>query len=788
MRLRLAKASGGTHWTQKKIPRLMVAFAMVAGTITAVFLGTAQPASAAVDDYKPAHWNMQGSQNEQDSKWQSGVRRLLNDGHNVIALQEAGQPPASAGYLDPDTDRIVPGEAAYTYAPRSFTFTRTRRDGTTYTQTQSYEVRRYDWRPNGSRGGLYSIYFVQTDTGGNRVNLAIVTAARAAGVVLAEPGLPGARPALGVRLGSGNSTTYFWSIHALSGSGNDAPRLLQNIAAASGSRRWAAMGDYNRLPMTGNRPLNQAIPAGMHIYHTDEPTHYGGNGNDRELDYMVTNQVIQGFIPGSRDLGSDHRAVFYFPMRAQADVAMSLSSDDNSTIGVGGDVANAVVAWDFDTYSSWHIQGVVGETGWYTIKDNGGLGCWDATESKLLVKPCNGSANQRFTFDIWEDTGQFKVVPLTKATCIGEDPNDKDLSAGTSLYTNLDCNDGRARLSFRWDHDPGADAAAPIINHDELLEIQDTFTVAADGSAQFRTVQAAIDAVPIDGNRYTIVIAKGTYNETITVPKGMSNLTIKGATGKAADVVVTFDRAHGYLKPDGTKYGTEGSAVASFKAPNLRVESLTIQNTFDPDDHPEVNEFETQAVALAATGDRQVYTNVRLISTQDTVLTKSPVATDRTRQYFRNAYVAGNIDFLFGNATAVFDRSTLHVWPHTGGTIVAPNTDQAVKYGLLITNSKVVSSMAANTFYLGRPWHNTTTASPQAVIRETELPAGITTAQPWTDMTPDYSWRNARFKEYNNYGSGAGKNSNRPQLTTAEAGDYTAADYLAGIDGWNPIW
>ena len=169
MRLRLAKASGGTHWTQKKIPRLMVAFAMVAGTITAVFLGTAQPASAAVDDYKPAHWNMQGSQNEQDSKWQSGVRRLLNDGHNVIALQEAGQPPASAGYLDPDTDRIVPGEAAYTYAPRSFTFTRTRRDGTTYTQTQSYEVRRYDWRPNGNGHDLSRSWFeeVQGDGAGD---------------------------------------------------------------------------------------------------------------------------------------------------------------------------------------------------------------------------------------------------------------------------------------------------------------------------------------------------------------------------------------------------------------------------------------------------------------------------------------------------------------------------------------------------------------------------------------------------------------------------------------------
>jgi len=324
--------------------------------------------------------------------------------------------------------------------------------------------------------------------------------------------------------------------------------------------------------------------------------------------------------------------------------------------------------------------------------------------------------------------------------------------------------------------------------HDGLLQIQSTFTVAADGSAQFTTVQAAIDAVPTDGSPYSVIINKGTYNEVITVPTNKPNLTIKGATGNAADVVIKYDRANGYLKPDGTKYGTEGSAVASFKAPNLRVEALTIQNTFSSGAHPEISPYETQAVALVARGDRQVYTNVRLISTQDTVYVKGSSPTDQVRQYFRNVYIAGNVDFLFGNATAVFDRATLHVWPHVGGTIVAPNTDSSKKYGLLITNSNVISSMAANSFYLGRPWHNSTTAWPQTVIRDTALPAGITTAQPWTNMVPDYTWQQARLKEYHNSGAGAGVNSNRPQLTDSEAGQYTAQRYLAGTDGWNPIW
>ncbi|MFM9458470.1 PemB family protein [Streptomyces europaeiscabiei] len=74
------------------------------------------------------------------------------------------------------------------------------------------------------------------------------------------------------------------------------------------------------------------------------------------------------------------------------------------------------------------------------------------------------------------------------------------------------------------------------------------------------------------------------------------------------------------------------------------------------------------------------------------------------------------------------------------------------------------------------------------MIRDTELPAGVTTRQPWTDMTPDYSWRNARLFEYHNSGPGAGVNSNRPQLTDAQASDYTVEKYLAGTDGWNPVW
>ncbi|MFJ2112121.1 pectinesterase family protein [Streptomyces sp. NPDC087850] len=312
--------------------------------------------------------------------------------------------------------------------------------------------------------------------------------------------------------------------------------------------------------------------------------------------------------------------------------------------------------------------------------------------------------------------------------------------------------------------------------------------VSQDGLGDQGTVQAAIDALPDSGSN-SILIDKGTYNEVISVPSSRPWLTIRGVSGSPGDVVISYERAHGTLKPDGTQWGTQGSAVATFKAHDLFVQDLTIQNTFDPAKHPEINAFETQAVALAAMGDRQVFGNVRLIGIQDTVLAKAPVATTQTRQYIYNSYIEGSIDFVFGNATAVIDRCQIAVKNWVGGTILAPNTDKSIKYGILIVSSTIsTDGVPAKTMYLGRPWHNTTDTWPQAVVRDSAVHAGIDTDQPWTDMTPDYSWSSARFKEYNNDGPGAGFGANAPQLTDSEAADYTAEKYLAGSDGWNPVW
>ncbi|MFI6698888.1 pectinesterase family protein [Streptomyces sp. NPDC050509] len=330
-------------------------------------------------------------------------------------------------------------------------------------------------------------------------------------------------------------------------------------------------------------------------------------------------------------------------------------------------------------------------------------------------------------------------------------------------------------------------ATDPAHRPPPALAAATTRTVAADGSAQYRTVQAAVDASAAGD---TVSVAKGTYREVINVTTGKKGLTIKGATGNAEDVVITYDNASGTRKPDGSTYGTAGSATATFSASDLTVTGVTIQNTWLRSEHPEITD--TQAVAVNAQGDRQIFRNDRFIAHQDTVLNWAPSATGQYRQYFRNSFISGDVDFIFGNATAVYDRVNITLRDRgaaaggNNGYLSAPNTNAAKKYGFLITGSTISSSAAANTFSLGRPWHPTADAVGQLVIRNTALPAAVRIAAPWTDFG-SFPWKSARFHEYANTGAGATVNANRPQLTAAQAAEYTATTYLAGTDGWNPV-
>ncbi|MCX5609425.1 pectinesterase family protein [Streptomyces sp. NBC_00047] len=121
-----------------------------------------------------------------------------------------------------------------------------------------------------------------------------------------------------------------------------------------------------------------------------------------------------------------------------------------------------------------------------------------------------------------------------------------------------------------------------------------TLTVAADGSAAHRSVQAAVDAATAGD---TVLVARGTYRETVNVPASKHGLTLKGATGNAEDVVITYDNASGTPKPGGGTNGTAGGATAAFSANDITVTGVTVENTWERSAHPDVRD--TQVVAVS---------------------------------------------------------------------------------------------------------------------------------------------------------------------------------------------
>ncbi|NLT54765.1 MAG: pectin esterase [Actinomycetales bacterium] len=315
-------------------------------------------------------------------------------------------------------------------------------------------------------------------------------------------------------------------------------------------------------------------------------------------------------------------------------------------------------------------------------------------------------------------------------------------------------------------------------------------TVAADGRGDVTGVQEAVDVVPSGTSApYTIRIRPGTYRGAVTVPEGKPPITFVGLGRDPSRVVVVDDRANGTLRQDGTPYGTSGSATMTISANDVTVRNLTVANDFDEAAHPEITN--RQAVAVLTKGDRIVFDRVRFLGNQDTLYLNSPAVTTVSRVYLHRCYVEGDVDVIFGRATAVLDRCELHSLDRgsttNNGYLTAPSTAGDNPHGFLIVHSVLTGSAPPGTVHLGRPWHpgGDVTASPQVLVRESRID-GHVRPDAWTDMS-GFSWRDARFAEYRNVGAGAVVTPDRPQLGVEEAASATPRAYLAGVDGWDPM-
>ncbi|MEU0190491.1 pectinesterase family protein [Streptomyces afghaniensis] len=295
------------------------------------------------------------------------------------------------------------------------------------------------------------------------------------------------------------------------------------------------------------------------------------------------------------------------------------------------------------------------------------------------------------------------------------------------------------------------------------------------------TVQSAVDAVP-DGNdtAVEIAVAPGTYREKVFIPASKPNIVLRGTGQDRSDTVIVFDTPAEYG-------GSTGSATVRIAANDVTARNLTFSNDFDEAAHELKGE---QALAMKTTGDRIVFEDTAFVGNQDTLMTDSPKLTTLSRVYVRDSYIEGDVDFVYGRATTVIERSVIRALSRgsdtNNGYITAASTWKGNPYGFLITRSKIVSDAPAGSFHLGRPWHpgGEPDAIAQVLIRDTALPAAIKSS-PWTDMS-GFSWKDARFAEYRNHGPGATVTGDRPQLSDQEARSHTVAAYLRGTDDWAP--
>jgi pectinesterase len=289
-----------------------------------------------------------------------------------------------------------------------------------------------------------------------------------------------------------------------------------------------------------------------------------------------------------------------------------------------------------------------------------------------------------------------------------------------------------------------------------------TLTVASDGTAEYTTVQAAVNAVAANNTaRVTITIKPGTYREVVTIPSNKPFITLEGLGSSASSTVIVDNHSNA------GGYGTSGSASVFVEGHDFIADDLTISNDYG---------VGSQAVAANVTADRALFNNVRFLGNQDTLLVN-----DGARAYFWGDFIEGTVDFIFGGGTAVFNACSIYESRSTGGPVTAARTPSTQTYGFLIYQSTITGAVN-NTTQLGRPWG----PDAQVLYRQSTLSATIATAQPWIDMDGN-AWTGARFFEYQDTGAGATQNGNRPQMTAAEAASYTPQKYLAGTDGWDPL-
>jgi len=289
--------------------------------------------------------------------------------------------------------------------------------------------------------------------------------------------------------------------------------------------------------------------------------------------------------------------------------------------------------------------------------------------------------------------------------------------------------------------------------------------VAQDGSGDFPTVQMAVDhgfdrVLAPTAARLLIEIRPGVYRERVRIPEDRPRVTFLGADARTTTITAAMS-----AKAAG---GTFFSATVDVNSDEFEAENITFENTFGEG---------SQAVALSVHSDRAVFRNCRFLGMQDTLYAASG------RQYYVNCYIAGHVDFIFGDAAAVFDRSEIH--SRGNGYIAAVSrTMPEGSGGFVFQHCRLTADDGVTGVYLGRPWR----LYARVVYLDCVMGPHIK-PQGWDNWNKPDAEKTAWFAEYGSEGPGAKAAERAPwarKLSAAEVEKFRPAVFLRGTDGWTP--
>jgi pectinesterase len=270
-------------------------------------------------------------------------------------------------------------------------------------------------------------------------------------------------------------------------------------------------------------------------------------------------------------------------------------------------------------------------------------------------------------------------------------------------------------------------------------DAQTKIIVAQNGSGNYRGVQEALNHIPFDNKKaVTIYIRNGVYREKLHLDSSKNFVTIIGED--EFKTILTYDDHSGAVTSNGDVINTMTSHSFVIKADNFTAKNITVQNN--------AGFSAGQAVALESDGDKAQFYNCRFVGFQDVLFTKSA----NSRQYYKDCYIEGTTDFIFGPSTVWFEHC--HIHSRKNSHVTAASTPQDHEFGYVFHDCVLTADTSLHSVSLGRPWR------PYASVIYIHCYLGPQIkAEGWSNWNQTENYKTTRFAEYENYGPGANPSS-----------------------------